>query len=248
MRIAIVSDIHGNLLALEAVLEDLKAQAPDVTVNLGDCVSGPLWPEETAKLLIEKNWLTIRGNHDRQLFDRPLEEMGASDAFALPLLSEPSREWLHSLPETARLSEEVFLCHGTSTRDNVYLTEKVVGPKGHMASEHEIREKLDGERASLIFCGHTHIPRLIRVSTGQTILNAGSVGLPSYDDDHPNHHVMEAGSPHARYAIATKTSGRWDFTERMIEYEWDRAAMQASINGRDDWATSLKNGFFGPLS
>lgn len=248
MRIAIVSDIHGNLLALEAVLEDLKAQAPDVVVNLGDCVSGALWPEETAQLLIEKNWLTIRGNHDRQLFDRPLEEMGATDAFTLPLLSNASREWLHALPATARLSEEIFLCHATPTNDDLYLTEKVVGPKGHIPTEAEIREKLDGESAPVIFCGHTHIPRLIKLSTGQTILNAGSVGLPSYDDDRPNHHVMEAGSPHARYAIATKTGDTWDFTERMIEYDWDRAAQQAANNGRDDWAASLKNGFFGPLS
>ena len=51
MKIAVISDIHGNLLALEAVLEDLKHASPDLIVNLGDCVSGPLWPEETAALL-----------------------------------------------------------------------------------------------------------------------------------------------------------------------------------------------------
>jgi predicted phosphodiesterase len=65
MKIAVVSDIHGNVLALEAVLADLTGEAPDVVVNLGDCVSGPLWPEETAAILRETSWPTVRGNHDR---------------------------------------------------------------------------------------------------------------------------------------------------------------------------------------
>ena len=52
MRIAILADIHGNLLALEAVLTDLKGRKVDEFVNLGDCVSGPLWPRETVELLI----------------------------------------------------------------------------------------------------------------------------------------------------------------------------------------------------
>ena len=65
MRIAVVADIHGNVRALRAVMDDIKQVAPDSVVNLGDCVSGPLWPRETAELLIRFDWPTVRGNHDR---------------------------------------------------------------------------------------------------------------------------------------------------------------------------------------
>ncbi|EOW6434492.1 metallophosphoesterase family protein [Cronobacter turicensis] len=54
---------------------------------------------------------------------------------------------------------------------------------------------------SLILCGHTHIPRSVEISSTCLIVNPGSVGLQAYDDEHPFFHKMEAGSPHARYAI-----------------------------------------------
>jgi predicted phosphodiesterase len=66
MRIAILADIHGNVLALEAVLTDLESRKVDKFVNLGDCVSGPLWPRETAELLMRLSWPTVRGNHGRR--------------------------------------------------------------------------------------------------------------------------------------------------------------------------------------
>ena len=71
MRIAVVADIHGNVRALRAVMDDLKQVAPDRVINLGDTVSGPLEAAETADVLISLAWTTIRGNHDRQLLDRP---------------------------------------------------------------------------------------------------------------------------------------------------------------------------------
>jgi predicted phosphodiesterase len=65
-RIAILSDIHGNLPALEAVISDLQTRPIDMTVALGDLVSGPLWPAETADLLMRQTWIYVAGNHDRQ--------------------------------------------------------------------------------------------------------------------------------------------------------------------------------------
>jgi predicted phosphodiesterase len=61
MRIAVIADVHGNLLALEAVLADIARHGVDLTVNLGDAVSGPLQPAETAKLLMKNNLPTVRG-------------------------------------------------------------------------------------------------------------------------------------------------------------------------------------------
>ena len=67
MKLAVISDIHGNLTALEAVLADIATQGVDQTVNLGDILSGPLQPAETADLLMARNFTTIRGNHERQV-------------------------------------------------------------------------------------------------------------------------------------------------------------------------------------
>lgn len=78
MKIAIISDIHGNLLALQAVLADIALQGVDQTVNLGDSLSGPLQPAETADLLMAKDFVTIKGNHERQLLEvlkRPVDQI-----------------------------------------------------------------------------------------------------------------------------------------------------------------------------
>jgi predicted phosphodiesterase len=77
MRLAILSDIHGNLLALEAVLADLKTRSVDATVNLGDCVTNPLWPRETLELLDTLSLPTVRGNHDRWIAERTRSQIGA---------------------------------------------------------------------------------------------------------------------------------------------------------------------------
>jgi predicted phosphodiesterase len=75
-RIAILSDIHGNLPALEAVIADAEAQGCTGFANLGDSLSGPLWPVETADLLMAQGWPTIAGNHERQLLTLDRARMG----------------------------------------------------------------------------------------------------------------------------------------------------------------------------
>ena len=214
MKIAVISDIHGNLLALEAVLEDLKHESPDLIVNLGDCVSGPLWPEETAAILRQTDWPTVRGNHDRFLIEDPVEKMGPTDAFAAERLSAASMDWLKTTRATIRLSDDVFLCHGTPDDDNRYLTEKDRRSQGpspgrrNAACGHQVRNP---HRSSAAVT--PTFPRVIHLSaTGQTILNPGSVGLPSYEDDHPHRHKMEVGSPHARYAVMTKVGQGLEFS------------------------------------
>ena len=82
MKIAALSDIHGNLPALEAVLDDIERQGADVIVNLGDILSGPLYPSQTADRLMQLGLPTIRGNHDRQLLGADGTRMGPSDRYA----------------------------------------------------------------------------------------------------------------------------------------------------------------------
>jgi predicted phosphodiesterase len=79
MRFAVISDIHGNIEALDAVLSDISKRETPLTLNLGDVLSGPLCPAECADRLIPLRLPTIRGNHEQQLQTMRFEEMGLSE-------------------------------------------------------------------------------------------------------------------------------------------------------------------------
>ena len=79
MRFAAIADVHGNYLALEAVIADIRAQGIDEIVNLGDMASGPLDARRTMDILMALDAVHVRGNHDRYLIDRPPETMGSWD-------------------------------------------------------------------------------------------------------------------------------------------------------------------------
>src|SRR5262245_19220607 len=111
-RFAAVADVHGNLPALEAVLADLARRRIDVVVNLGDHVSGPLWPHETARVLLQLPWTHIAGNCDRQVAQSEPSKLGPSDRFAAERLETDAMAWLRALPATATPASGVFLCHG----------------------------------------------------------------------------------------------------------------------------------------
>jgi 3',5'-cyclic AMP phosphodiesterase CpdA len=123
MRLAVISDIHGNLRALEAVLADIRTRAVDGTVNLGDLAAGPLWPRETVELLDTLGLPTVRGNHDRWMGDRPPDKLPPAARFEREALSEAQRTALHALPATVEVSPEVLAVHGTPSDDSTYLTE-----------------------------------------------------------------------------------------------------------------------------
>ena len=125
MRIAVIADTHGNLLALEAVLADLGGRGADLIVDLGDCASGPLWPRETMERLAKLDALAVRGNHDRQVAELAPEEMGASDSFAFGELTRDQRELLGKLPMTRFIAPGILACHATPARDDLYLIEEV---------------------------------------------------------------------------------------------------------------------------
>src|SRR5690242_14309575 len=100
MRIAVISDVHGNLVALEAALADIRDRAPDLIVNLGDCVTSPAWPRETMELLDSLALPTVRGNHDRVLGIKKHRESNPNVEFTAASLSEAQIEALGSLPPT----------------------------------------------------------------------------------------------------------------------------------------------------
>jgi putative phosphoesterase len=241
MRLALVSDIHGNLPALEAVLADLGRRRVDRIANLGDSLSGPLWPAETAALLMQQDWPQLAGNHERQLLTHPLAQMGASDRHARERLDAAAIAWLARLPASFEL-EDVLLCHGTPTSDLTYFMETLTPAGVRRASLTELDARLGAVTARLVACGHTHVPRALRSSRETLVVNPGSVGLPAYDDEHPYFHVIENGSPDARYAIAERTATGWRVELIAIPYDHDAAATQAARNGRHDWAHALRTG------
>ena len=243
MRIAVIADIHGNIRALEAVQADLRRHAPDVVVNLGDHLSGPLQASDTADLLIETDYLHIRGNHDRQLLDRPAEQMGPSDRAAFGQLSSRHKEWLSKLPATKMLGEQILLCHGTPTDDLEYLLEEIQGTEVRLASQEKIGLRLGGLNVPLVLCAHSHLPRIVQTAGGGTIVNPGSVGLPAYDDTCPTVHYMETGSPHARYAVIDQEAGILKVDFVALEYDWEQASKDAATSERPDWAYALRTGY-----
>jgi predicted phosphodiesterase len=249
MRIAAISDVHGNLPALEAVLADIDAAGVDLTVNLGDLLSGPLWVAETADRLMSLELPTIAGNHERQMLTLPPARMGASDAFAVTQLDERRRAWLAWLPTSLRLSDEVACCHGTPASDLVCFLETVAAHGVRAATLEEATERagdtLRGVAHAVILCGHTHVPRVVRLADGRLVVNPGSVGLQAYAADHPHPHVVENGSPHARYALLAREDAGWRIELRSVPYDSSAAAELAGQRGRPDWADALRTGFMG---
>jgi diadenosine tetraphosphatase ApaH/serine/threonine PP2A family protein phosphatase len=207
-------------------------------VNLGDILSGPLWPRETADYLMARDWITIAGNHERQLLNDPPERIGPSDRYAREALDQRHLEWLRSLPATWELSADVFLCHGTPQSDLVYFLEEVENGGTRAATRDEARERAGGRGERLILCGHSHVARAVELGDGRSVANPGSVGLQAYESDHPRPHVVENGSPLARYGILDGV----DLTIVEVAYDHESAAMRAERNNRRDWAVALRTG------
>ncbi len=248
--IAAISDIHSNVFALEAVLTDIKQRDIDQIVNLGDILYGPIAPKDTYALLMaqQNDIITIRGNQDRQIYEATTAEIGnsATMAFIIEDLPKAAVKWLQNLPFDCHLSEDVYLCHGSPTNDMVYLLENIETGQPTLRDNLAILALLNGIDSTVIICGHTHIPRTVTLSTGQMVVNTGSVGYPAYEDDLPILHKMQTYSPHASYAIIkcvdTEQGKYWQTEHIKVPYDYEAAAKLASMNGRKDWAFALRTG------
>jgi putative phosphoesterase len=182
LRVAALYDIHGNLPALEAVLADVEAAAPDLVVIGGDVAAGPL-PRETLDRLMQLGdrvrW--VMGNADRLLveaYDRgarpedtadPVERL---DAWAAQRLTREHRDLLAAFEPVVRIGSTLF-CHGSPRSDNEIIT--AVSPEARLAP------MLAGVAENVVVCGHTH-HQFDRRVLGKRLLNAGSVGMP-YEDE-----------------------------------------------------------------
>ena len=242
-KIAILSDIHGNIIALEELVGDLERRQVDKVVNLGDHISGPLWPQETIQYLMAQDWLHILGNHDRQLITQDPKMLGLSDHYAYQRLNKDEFDWLRSLPASLDIQKEFLLIHGTPSSDTTYLLETIEQGRTRLATQDEIASRLGEKEFPIILCGHTHIPRVVEIFSNTLIVNPGSVGLPAYEDELPEYHVVETGSHHARYSILEYIHGSWQVEMIAISYDYQKAAAQARKNRRLDWDIGLRTGY-----
>lgn len=182
MRVAAIYDIHGNLPALEAILDEIAQADVDLIVVGGDVVAGPL-PSETLDCLLKLPTVAhfIQGNADREV----LAQMLGSDAGAVPEAVLPLVRWvaeqltpehaylMTSWPSTMQVAidglGEVLFCHATPRSDTEVFT--------RLTPEPRISGAFDGLDASVVVCGHTHMQFERRIGTTK-VVNAGSVGMP----------------------------------------------------------------------
>ena len=244
MRLAVISDIHGNSAALDAVLDDIARLGADRVVNLGDALSGPLDPVGTADRLIPAGFTTISGNHDRWLIDHPFDKQPLWEAWTTPLLTEAHYDWIRSLPASA-VVEDVLLSHGTPASD----TEDWLHVRSEMgvmrqAWLSEVAPKAEGHDHPVILSGHTHFPRIARLPDGRLLVNPGAVGVPSYLDDRTDPpFVAETGAPDARYAILDRVDGAWRASLHAVPYDPTDMIARAEANGAESWAQALATGW-----
>jgi putative phosphoesterase len=196
MRIAIISDVHANLAALEAVTEPY-----DLLLCLGDLVDYGPQPREALQWVRERAFKVVRGNHDQALgYDldchcAPVmkEASITTRMWHTQLLGEDEKAYLRQLPvrEYCDLGGTTFLlAHASPTGDlYTYLRPEI--------SDEVLAEEIQGIDADFIFIGHTHLPMMRRL--GKTIIvNPGSVGQPRHGDPRASYVIWEDGDVHFR--------------------------------------------------
>ena len=215
MKIAVISDIHGNIEALEAVLKDIKKEGCEKIFALGDYAMAGPEPENVVEWFMqnsEKEKITlIQGNTDSMIANYT-EELARNLSVKAPVMAEAlkddysritlnQREFLKDLPIELSLEEEgvkILLVHGSPRRNN-----EDILPDTPMV---DVINMLAGVDADVILCGHTHIPCGFQTPTKKTVVNVGSVGRPFTDE------------PMACYLKLTISDGSCVFQHKFVEY------------------------------
>ena len=246
-RYALLADIHANVWALDAVINDAKNLGVMQFINLGDILYGPLAPTATFERLKSLNVMTIQGNQDRMIWQATVDDIQNNETlnYVINDLSVEALDWLKNLPGQLDIDDEIYACHGAPDDDMIYLLEDISSGQPILKKNREISHYLNDVMKKVVLCAHTHIPRCVQLDNGQLVINPGSVGLPAYDDDAPVFHKMENGSPHARYAIIENTPQGWIVEQRAIPYDHHAAADQAKKIGRPDWEIGIRTGLMG---
>jgi predicted phosphodiesterase len=226
MRIALLSDTHGNDVAFRAVIVDIKARGADQTIFLGDVATLGAQPQRTVELLMELDCPCIMGNHEGFLL-RPgmLEKYTKAVAtiesvnWCRDQLSKESLDYLATFKRTLELplgsNATLLLYHGSprSFLEDILAT----------TPPERVDEVLDGRDATVMAGGHTHL-QMMRQHRGILLVNVGSVGMPFKEYVGGQRPTLLA---HAEYAVIEEDGGVVSVTLHRVPL--DRSALQKSV-------------------
>lgn len=245
MRIALISDIHANLPALEAVLADIDVVGVDATYHLGDLVGYAPWPNEVVTLLRARGITGIAGNYDSTVatdyahcgcrYEDPVQEAQAHESYSWTrdAVSPETKAFLGTLPfrldvrplggHTA--GPTLTLVHGAPTLNTLYWTED--RPDEFCT---KMAARVGATAGDIIAFGHTHKP-WTRMVDGVTFVNTGSVGRPKDHD------------PRAGYIVLTVDAEGTHVEIRRVAYDVARAASAVRASALPaDFAAYLERG------
>ncbi len=227
MRVAVLSDIHGNFQALESVISDSKNNNCEKIFCLGDlAMAGPQPRMVIDYVKQQKDWITIQGNTDKMIAEfsqeiiEPMKNNFPVMANALLddvyYIEDERKDFLRSLPPQKELEIEgvkILLVHGSPRKNNEDILPNMPISK--------IEEIMNGVKADLVFCGHTHIPAGYQTNKKQTVVNVGSVGRPMTQE------------PKACYVIADFENGGFSIEHRFVDYDRETASKIMLARGFD---------------
>ena len=215
MKIAVLSDVHANLPALQAVLSDCQERNPTQIYHLGDLVGYGPWPNEVVDLIREKGIPGIQGNYDSTValghrhcgcqYDDPREQGLSTQSFEWTVrhTSADAKRWMSGLPFSMTIRPQgghrgdgpvLHLIHGGPTLNTVYWREDRSD-----AFARKMLGLLGAKAGDLVFCGHTHRPWQ-RIVDDVLVVNTGSVGRPKDRDPRAGYAWVDlTGSPRVEH-------------------------------------------------
>lgn len=219
MRLALISDIHGNYTALEAVLKDIQQQQIDSVICLGDVATIGPQPKQVLATLKKLGCPCIMGNHDTAVLqmDRALQYQIAPPLiptlqWCADQLDEDEKNFLRSFKPTLEIAlqaNNTLLCFHGSPRSNIENIFATTPPD-------DLDQMLATHAANIFACGHTHI-QMLRQHKGHLIVNPGSVGEPMSQT--PTSGTPPALLPWAEYAVVNSTQGSLSVDLRRVFFD-----------------------------
>ena len=231
MRFAFISDIHGNLHALDLVLADLQHTQIDQLVCLGDIASLGPQPREVIARLKQLQIPIIMGNHETYLLNPQMTEnhhpwLRAAELWCLTQLTSDDLNFLRPFPDQLNYSIDQntsMLCFHGSPRSNEEFLYPIEPPD-------VLDEVFAGQSARLFVGGHTHV-QMVRQHKGVTFLNPGSVGMPF---EFPRRGSEQHGLRRAEYAIVDMTASSLEISLHQLPIDFDHLAQIARASGLPD--------------